>query len=89
MIAHRFRWMLCWIGPVLSGFAGAVAGALLLPLTLLILMYFTNDAGSPIGFLFVMILAVAIGAGAGFVCGIAAWFIGKAAVRWWKRWASR
>ena len=82
---HRFRWMLGWIGPLLSGVAGAIGGAILLPVLALLLVYLTNDAGSPIGFLIVMVFAAAIGAGAGFVCGFAGWFIGKAALRWWMR----
>ena len=75
---HRFQWVLGWIGPVIAGIVGAAVGALLLPAVLLVLIYFTNDAGSPMGFMFAMITAAMIGAGAGFLCGIAAWFIGKA-----------
>ena len=82
---YNFRWMLGWIGPMLSGVAGAIAGAILLPVILLVLIYFTNDAGSPMGFLFAMVVAAALGAGVGFVFGIVAWFIGKGLLGWWRR----
>ena len=82
---RSFRGMLAWEGPLLCGIAGATAGAIALPEFLLLLIYLTNDAGGPLGFLFGMIVAVIVGAGAGFAFGVAAWFVGKIIVRWWVR----
>ena len=70
-----------WRGAALLGLAGAVAGAVLLPLALLVLAHIIGDGDSPVSFLIALAVVAAIGAVGGFICGLAVWSVVRLILR--------
>ena len=86
---RHYQWMLGRDSPLISGFGGAVAGGIMLPICVLAFMYLIKYAGIPVASLLVLIITAAIGAGFGFICAYAYCIVGRAIVRYWMAQHSR